>query len=85
MVKAEQAWSAGVAARQERAEAPGVCRATGCQKHSVGGEDQRRGPHVEAIRDHLNRGGRRSRYRLRQQTAGPSSDRSNRPEASDSS
>jgi transposase len=41
--------------------------ATGRQKHPEGGEKQRRGPQVEAMRNRLKRGGRRSRYRLRKQ------------------
>ena len=45
--------------------------ATGRQKHPAGGEQQRRGPLVEAMRQRLKRGGRRSRYRLRKQLPEP--------------
>jgi transposase len=45
--------------------------ATGRQKHPEGGEKQRRGPQVEAMRNRLKRGGRRSRYRLRKQVVEP--------------
>jgi transposase len=45
--------------------------ATGRQKHPEGGERQRRGPQVEAMRGRLKRAGRRSRYRLRKQTVEP--------------
>jgi transposase len=45
--------------------------ATGRQKHPDGGERQRRGPLVEAMRKRLKRGGRRSRYRLRKQVVEP--------------
>ena len=45
--------------------------ATGRQKHPEGGEKQRRGPQVEAMRQRLKRGGRRSRYRLRKQVVEP--------------
>ncbi len=45
--------------------------ATGRQKHPATGEDRRRGPLVRAMRQKLKRGGRRSRYRLRKQTALP--------------
>ena len=45
--------------------------ATGRQKHPAGGEEQRRGPHVEAMRQRLKRGGWRSRYRLRKQVVEP--------------
>src|SRR6478736_559406 len=41
--------------------------ATGRAKHPDGGEDQRRGPLVSAMRLRLRRAGRRSRYRLRKQ------------------
>lgn len=45
--------------------------ATGRQKHPEGGEKQRRGPQVEAMRKRLKRGGRASRYRLRKQVVEP--------------
>jgi len=45
--------------------------ATGRQKHPEGGEKQRGGPQVEAMRQRLKRGGRRSRYRLRKQVVEP--------------
>jgi|TARA_B100000315_G_scaffold80088_1_gene73382 transposase len=45
--------------------------ATGRQKHPDGGEAQRRGPKVEAMRQRLRRGGYRSRYRLRKQIVEP--------------
>ena len=45
--------------------------ATGRQKHPAGGEDKRKGPRVEAMRQRLKRGGRRSRYRLRKQVVEP--------------
>ena len=45
--------------------------ATGRQKHPEGGEKQRRGPQVEAMRRRLKHGGRRSRYRLRKQVVEP--------------
>ena len=45
--------------------------ATGRQKHPEGGEKQRRGPRVEAMRKRLKRGGRASRYRLRKQVVEP--------------
>ena len=45
--------------------------ATGRQKHPEGGEKQRHGPQVEAMRQRLRRGGRRSRYRLRKQVVEP--------------
>jgi transposase len=45
--------------------------ATGRAKHPDGGEDRRRGPLVSAMRLRLRRAGRRSRYRLRKQTAEP--------------
>lgn len=45
--------------------------ATGRQKHPEGGEQQRRGPQVEAMRQRLKRGGHRSRYRLRKQVVEP--------------
>src|SRR5215210_7583259 len=45
--------------------------ATGRAKHPDGGEDQRRGPLVSAMRQRLKRGGRRSRYRLRKQVVEP--------------
>ena len=45
--------------------------ATGRAKHPDGGEDQRRGPLVSAMRRRLRRAGRRSRYRLRKQVVEP--------------
>ncbi len=45
--------------------------ATGRQKHPEGGQKQRRGPRVEAMRKRLKRGGRDSRYRLRKQVVEP--------------
>ena len=45
--------------------------ATGRQKHPEGGEQQRRGPRVEAMRQRLKRGGRHSRYRLGKQVVEP--------------
>jgi len=45
--------------------------ATGRAKHPEGGEDQRRGPLVAAMRQRLRRAGRRSRYRLRKQVVEP--------------
>lgn len=45
--------------------------ATGRQKHPASGEQQRRGPNVEAMRQRLKRGGRQSRYRLRKQVVEP--------------
>lgn len=45
--------------------------ATGRQKHPAGGEKQRKGPWVEAMRERLKRGGHRSRYRLRKQLPEP--------------
>ncbi len=45
--------------------------ATGRQKHPEGGEKQRRGARVEAMRRRLKRAGRRSRYRLRKQVVEP--------------
>src|SRR5215218_6064750 len=45
--------------------------ATGRAKHPDGGEDQRRGPLVSAMRQRLKRAGRRSRYRLRKQVVEP--------------
>ena len=45
--------------------------ATGRQKHPTGGEQQRRGRQVEAMRQRLKRGGRSSRYRLRKQVVEP--------------
>ena len=45
--------------------------ATGRAKHPDGGEDQRRGPLVSAMRQRLRRAGRRSRYRLRKQVVEP--------------
>lgn len=45
--------------------------ATGRQKHPAGGTAKRRGPLVQAMRQRLKRGGRRSRYRLRKQTVEP--------------
>jgi Transposase DDE domain len=45
--------------------------ATGRAKHPDGGEDQRRGPLVSAMRLRLRRAGRRSRYRLRKQVVEP--------------
>jgi transposase len=45
--------------------------ATGRQKHPDGGDAQRRGPQVEAMRQRLRRAGHRSRYRLRKQTVEP--------------
>ena len=45
--------------------------ATGRQKHPAGGEKQRKGPRVEAMRERLKRGGHRSRYRLRKQLPEP--------------
>jgi len=45
--------------------------ATGRAKHPDGGEDQRRGPLVLAMRQRLRRAGRRSRYRLRKQVVEP--------------
>src|SRR5918995_3618798 len=45
--------------------------ATGRAKDPAGGEAQRRGPLVAAMRDQLRRAGRRSRYRLRKQVVEP--------------
>ena len=45
--------------------------ATGRAKHPDGGEEQRRGPLVSAMRQRLRRAGRRSRYRLRKQVVEP--------------
>jgi transposase len=45
--------------------------ATGRAKDPAGGEAQRRGPLVAAMRDKLRRAGRRSRYRLRKQVVEP--------------
>ena len=45
--------------------------ATGRAKHPDGGEVQRRGPLVSAMRRRLRRAGRRSRYRLRKQVVEP--------------
>jgi transposase len=45
--------------------------ATGRAKHPDGGEKQRRGPLVSAMRQRLRRAGRRSRYRLRKQVVEP--------------
>jgi transposase len=45
--------------------------ATGRAKHPDGGEVQRRGPLVTAMRRRLRRAGRRSRYRLRKQVVEP--------------
>jgi transposase len=45
--------------------------ATGRAKNPAGGEAQRRGPLVAAMRDQLRRAGRRSRYRLRKQVVEP--------------
>src|ERR671913_1535959 len=45
--------------------------ATGRAKHPDGGEVQRRGPLVSAMRQRLRRAGRRSRYRLRKQVVEP--------------
>jgi hypothetical protein len=44
---------------------------TGRAKHPDGGEDQRRGPLVSAMRLKLRGAGRRSRYRLRKQVVEP--------------
>jgi transposase len=45
--------------------------ATGRAKHPDGGEEQRRGPLVSAMRQRLRRAGQRSRYRLRKQVVEP--------------
>jgi transposase len=45
--------------------------ATGRAKDPAGGESQRRGPLVAAMREKLRRAGRRSRYRLRKQVVEP--------------
>jgi hypothetical protein len=45
--------------------------ATGRAQHPDGGEEQRRGPLVSAMRQRLRRAGRRSRYRLRKQVVEP--------------
>ena len=45
--------------------------ATGRAKHPGGGEEQRRGPLVSAMRQRLRRAGRRSRCRLRKQVVEP--------------
>jgi hypothetical protein len=45
--------------------------ATGRAKHPDGGEEQRRGPLVSAMRLRLRLAGRRSRYRLRKQVVEP--------------
>ena len=45
--------------------------AAGRAKHPDGGEDQRRGPLVSAMRRRLRRAGRRSRCRLRKQVVEP--------------
>lgn len=45
--------------------------ATGRQKHPDGGQNKKRGPQVEAMRQRLRRGGHRSRYRLRKQIVEP--------------
>jgi len=45
--------------------------ATGRQKHPDGGQDKKRGPQVEAMRERLRKAGHRSRYRLRKQTVEP--------------
>ena len=45
--------------------------ATGRAKHPAGGESERRGPLVAAMREKLRRAGPRSRYRLRKQVVEP--------------
>jgi hypothetical protein len=45
--------------------------ATGRQKHPDGGDGQRRGSQVEAMRQRLRRAGHRSRYRFRKQIVEP--------------